>query len=125
MTKKDFVTIARTLRVLQEALPTRTHELVVGIFAGRLDNENERFDRVKFVKESLSTDRAKELDEKGYDLERYGNRDELTAATIRTRVPSKWRFVDLETGDVWKLDDEGHFVAAHSDDGVEWGCGAS
>lgn len=25
--------------------------------------------------------------------------------TIKTRVPSKWRFVDLETGDVWKWDE--------------------
>lgn len=24
---------------------------------------------------------------------------------IRTKVPSKWRFVDLETGDVWQWDE--------------------
>ena len=26
----------------------------------------------------------------------------LVRIVIETRVPSKWRFVDLETGDVWK-----------------------
>lgn len=26
--------------------------------------------------------------------------------TISTKVPSKWRFVDLETGDVWKWEQD-------------------
>ena len=25
--------------------------------------------------------------------------------TISTRVPSKWRFVDLETGEIWRWDE--------------------
>lgn len=25
--------------------------------------------------------------------------------TIKTHVPGKWRFVDLETGDIWKWDE--------------------
>lgn len=28
------------------------------------------------------------------------------AMTVRSRVPSKWRFVDLETGDAWRWDDK-------------------
>ena len=31
--------------------------------------------------------------------EREANK--VTPITINTRVPSKWRFVDLETGEVW------------------------
>lgn len=30
---------------------------------------------------------------------------ELVRIVIETRVPSKWRFVDLETGDVWRWDE--------------------
>jgi hypothetical protein len=30
---------------------------------------------------------------------------ECVEMTIRSRVPSKWRFVDLETGDVWQWRD--------------------
>lgn len=29
----------------------------------------------------------------------------LVSITIKSHVPSKWRFVDLETGDIWKWDD--------------------
>lgn len=36
--------------------------------------------------------------------ERAADRD-MTVIAIETRVPSKWRFVDLETGDVWKWQD--------------------
>lgn len=33
--------------------------------------------------------------------------------TISSRVPSKWRFVDLETGDIWKWDEKkGRFYAS-------------
>lgn len=31
---------------------------------------------------------------------------------ITTKVPSKWRFVDLETGDIWRAD-AGRLVRAH------------
>lgn len=31
---------------------------------------------------------------------------------ITTRVPSKWRFVDLETRDVWQAGDDGRMVRA-------------
>jgi len=43
--------------------------------------------------------------------------------TIRTHVPDKWRFVDLETGDVWKWvptddgSDDRHFVLVAQDYG--------
>lgn len=39
-----------------------------------------------------------------YEREREENRlnGTFNELTIRTRVPSKWRFVDLETGEVWK-----------------------
>ncbi len=35
--------------------------------------------------------------------------------TIQTRVPEKWRLIDLETGDVWRYDGDAHkkMVAAH------------
>ena len=38
-----------------------------------------------------------------YNRERERNREKGVThkITIETRVPSKWRFVDLETGDVW------------------------
>lgn len=39
-----------------------------------------------------------------FDQEREANRlagGSLTELVIRTHVPRKWRFVDLETGDVW------------------------
>ena len=36
-----------------------------------------------------------------YQAEREDSK-ELTELKIRTRVPSKWRLVDLETGDVWR-----------------------
>ena len=36
-----------------------------------------------------------------FEKEREANR-EIVVISINTRVPSKWRFVDLETGDVWK-----------------------
>ena len=41
-----------------------------------------------------------------YDAERARNKEtnKEVAITIRTFVPSKWRFQDLETGDVWKWD---------------------
>jgi hypothetical protein len=48
--------------------------------------------------------------------ERVANRaafPEPVDITIRTRVPSKWRFVDQETGEVWRWDyDQRTFVRA-------------
>lgn len=41
-----------------------------------------------------------------YTIERNNNRDRLIQLTITTHVPSKWRMVDLETGDIWKHDGE-------------------
>lgn len=38
-----------------------------------------------------------------YDNERQDNPRPLPI-TLNTRVPSKWRFVDLETGEVWRWD---------------------
>jgi hypothetical protein len=43
---------------------------------------------------------------KAFEAERLENRknERLVKMTIQTRVPSKWRFHDLETGDVWRWD---------------------
>lgn len=51
------------------------------------------------------------MSEESFEQEREHNRtnDILVRARINTRVPSKWRFVDFETGDVWKIDDKGNF----------------
>lgn len=38
-----------------------------------------------------------------FQKERESN-SEIVVISINTRVPSKWRFVDLETGDIWKWD---------------------
>lgn len=45
--------------------------------------------------------------------ERDRNREEgeMITLTLETRVPSKYRVVDLETGDVWKWE-EGKWVRA-------------
>lgn len=32
--------------------------------------------------------------------------DNNIPVTINSRCPSKWRFVDLETGELWKWDDD-------------------
>lgn len=32
----------------------------------------------------------------------YESNDKLEHIVIDTRVPMKWRFVDLETGDIWQ-----------------------
>lgn len=47
--------------------------------------------------------RAKELDQ--YAQERKRNPEPI-AMKIESRVPSKWRFIDLETMDVWRWDVE-------------------
>jgi len=41
-----------------------------------------------------------------FGLERAANQqeDKIHELVIRTRVPSKWRFIDLETGQVWKYE---------------------
>lgn len=43
-----------------------------------------------------------------YEAERDRNRGagRLVTLTVQTRVPSKWRLVDKETGDVWRWDDK-------------------
>jgi len=38
-----------------------------------------------------------------WDKER-AKREHPVGITISTKVTSKWRFVDLETGDIWKWD---------------------
>jgi len=40
--------------------------------------------------------------------------------TIRSRVPSKWRFVDLETGDVWRWDENLSFQCANDMAPKDW-----
>jgi hypothetical protein len=39
-----------------------------------------------------------------FDEERERNRltGNLIELVIRTNVPTKWRFVDMETGDIWR-----------------------
>lgn len=40
--------------------------------------------------------------ERKYKEEREANRKKLLSLTISTNVPSKWRFLDLEFGYIWK-----------------------
>lgn len=50
-----------------------------------------------------------------WEKEREKNRKlgRMVKIDITTRVPSKWRFVDQETGDIWKWDDEkGRLISA-------------
>jgi len=52
---------------------------------------------------------------RAWEKEREKNRrlGLLVKIGIETRVPSKWRFVDQETGDIWKWDDKlGQLVTA-------------
>ena len=37
-----------------------------------------------------------------YKQERLKNAHKLEVLAVNTHVPSKWRFVDLETGQVWR-----------------------
>jgi len=53
-----------------------------------------------------------------YQAEREAH-PECVDMTISSRVPSKWRFVDLETGDVWKWRD-GTFKRADLPTPEEW-----
>lgn len=41
-----------------------------------------------------------------YSDERAANRAHIHRITIETRVPSKWRFCDLETGQIWMWEDD-------------------
>lgn len=57
-----------------------------------------------------------------FEQQREANRragGALTELTIRTHVPSKWRFVDLETGDVWRYNDEDPHSTFISADDIE------
>jgi len=42
--------------------------------------------------------------EKDFEQERQAH-SKPVVIRIETNVPSKWRFVDLETGDVWRWDE--------------------
>lgn len=44
---------------------------------------------------------------KAWDHERETNRASLVTISINTRVPSKWRFTDLETGETWRWENNG------------------
>ena len=39
-----------------------------------------------------------------FDEERLKHGINIEEITIRTHVPEKWRFIDLETGHIWKWD---------------------
>lgn len=75
--------------------------------------EKERGDPLEI---EWSSDLWEILPRVGDEKEAYANERLLSAGpvalTIRTKVPSKWRFVDLETGDVWKAKPEGGFTRA-------------
>jgi hypothetical protein len=51
-----------------------------------------------------------------YEAERESNAESLTELVIRTRVPSKWRFLDLETGDIWQANPSGDTMFVRADD---------
>lgn len=40
----------------------------------------------------------------------FEEREDLVTAKVNTHVPSKWRFVDLETGEVWMPTATGRLV---------------
>ena len=62
---------------------------------------------------SYSIRRRKELH--SYEKERESRRYKGTIKmTIDSFVRSKWRFVDLETGNIWKVDSRGEFKHDHS-----------
>lgn len=44
---------------------------------------------------------------KRFQKEREVNRDKLVTISINTHVPSKWRFTDLETGEIWRWEGAG------------------
>ena len=41
--------------------------------------------------------------------------DKPISITIHTKVPGKWRFVDLETGDIWRWDNAKKSLVRASD----------
>lgn len=51
-----------------------------------------------------------------WQKEREANAERLVTFSINTRVPSKWRLLDLETGDIWRWED-GTFKLCHEGDG--------
>lgn len=58
-----------------------------------------------------------------YDAEREAHRlsgDDLVELVIRTHVPSKWRIVDLETGDVWRSDPKSKFTRLIRATDLDW-----
>lgn len=52
-----------------------------------------------------------------YEEERQAHAEGVSM-TITSRVPSKWRFVDLETGNIWRWDENAGGVGGfkHADD---------
>jgi hypothetical protein len=46
-----------------------------------------------------------------WQLERVANHMRLFTIQVVTRVPSKYRLVDLETGNVWGITDKGRWTA--------------
>lgn len=61
--------------------------------------------------------RRKPLKKTEFQKEREKNRaaGRMEKLSINTRVSSKWRFVDLETGDIWKWDGR---MFLQADDGL-------
>lgn len=49
-----------------------------------------------------------------YEEERKAHKEPVDM-TISSKVPSKWRFVDMETGQVWKWDEERETFTAARD----------
>lgn len=48
----------------------------------------------------------------GADFEAERAAGTLVTAAVTTRVPSKWRLLDLETGETWRLDGRGRWLWA-------------
>lgn len=51
-----------------------------------------------------------------WQKEREANRNRLITFSVNTHVPSKWRLLDLETGDIWRWEG-GTFKLCHEGDG--------
>lgn len=61
----------------------------------------------------------KTIDSIDYEVERAASQDNNIeyAACVRTRVPSKWRLIDLETGEVYGFRQVG---ASRDNSGLSW-----
>lgn len=67
------------------------------------DAEKRRIQYTKVLRKNSSDVKLEVRKSQLADIRRERRRSKTsTRITIETKVPSKWRFHDLETGDVWK-----------------------